>query len=72
MTKKILFVGMVDSPHAARWINLIADQGWELHFFPVHMATPHQFMRNITVHQPWIRIRPRYFLYTMLRRLFQR
>lgn len=68
-TRRILFVGMVDSPHAARWIHLIADQGWELHFFPVHLATPHPLMRNITVHQPWIRIRPRYLLHSILRRL---
>ena len=58
---------MPDSPHAARWINLIADQGWELHFFPVYLEPAHRLMRGVTIHQPWVKIRPRYFLKELLR-----
>lgn len=28
---RILFIAMPNSVHTARWINLIADQGWDLH-----------------------------------------
>lgn len=31
---RILFVGFPYSVHAARWVSLLADQGFELHFFP--------------------------------------
>lgn len=66
MKRKILFVGMVNSPHAARWIELIADEGWDLHFFPVYHATPHPLLRNITIHHPWISFGPRRLLKNML------
>ncbi|WP_424627537.1 glycosyltransferase [Bradyrhizobium sp. SYSU BS000235] len=49
---KILFVAMQASPHASRWINMIADQGWDLHLFPVNSMPMHGGLRNITVHQP--------------------
>jgi len=67
MKRKILFVGMPDSPHTARWINLIADEGWELHFFPVYLEPTHHLMREITIHQPWIKLRPRSFIKKLLR-----
>jgi len=66
MTKRILFVGMVDSPHTARWINQISDLGWELHIFPVYHAPAHSLMRGVTVHRPWIQVRPRRILATLL------
>jgi glycosyltransferase involved in cell wall biosynthesis len=69
MMRKILFVGMVDSPHTARWIELIADQGWDLHFFPVYNAVPHPIMRNITIHRPWIPFHPRLMLKKLLGKL---
>ena len=53
MNRKMLFVAMPDSPHTARWIELIADQGWDLHLFPVNSAKPHDLLRNITLYQPW-------------------
>lgn len=31
---RILFVGMPNSIHAARWISQIAGQGWEIYLFP--------------------------------------
>jgi len=32
---KILFVAMHNSPHAARWIEMAADLGYDFHLFPV-------------------------------------
>jgi hypothetical protein len=67
MTRRILFVAMQNSPHAVGWINLIADQGWDLHLFPINHLPVLPEMRGVTVHQPWIRLRPR----KMLRRLLE-
>src|SRR4029078_11637355 len=36
----------------------ISDRGWDLHFFPVYQAPPHPLMRNVTIHKPWLRVRP--------------
>jgi Glycosyl transferase 4-like len=58
MSRKILFVAMSSSPHTARWIELIADQGWDLHLFPVYSAKPHSFLKNITIHEPWRELQP--------------
>lgn len=41
---------MVDSVHAARWVNQIADQGWDLHLFPVRDVLPHRDLRGVTVY----------------------
>lgn len=48
-TMRILFVGMPDSVHTARWINLIADQDWDLFLFPVYSEVPHNSFKNITI-----------------------
>jgi glycosyltransferase involved in cell wall biosynthesis len=47
---RILYVAMADSIHTARWINQIADQGWDLHLFPVYSASPSSELRNVTVY----------------------
>ena len=52
MGRRILFVGMQSSPHVARWIELIADKGWDLHFFPVDGCMPNRDLRCITLHWP--------------------
>lgn len=67
MIPRILFVAMQNSPHAANWINLIADQGWDLHLFAIndHPVLPE--MRGVTVHRPWLRLRPRMALKTFLK-----
>jgi hypothetical protein len=31
---RILVVAMADSIHTARWLNQVADQGWDIHLFP--------------------------------------
>lgn len=47
---RILFVAMQDSIHTARWINQIADQGRDIHLFPVYSAAPSPELRNVTVY----------------------
>ena len=54
MRPKILFVGMIDSVHAAKWIQLVSDEGWDLHFYPIYEANPEGNLRNITIHRPAI------------------
>jgi len=62
MTRRILFVAMQQSTHAARWISQIADQGWDLHLFPVDYLPAIPALRGVTVHQPWFQLRPRMML----------
>jgi hypothetical protein len=52
MGRRILFVGMQASIHVARWIELVADKGWDLHFFPVDADPPNQTLRGVTLHWP--------------------
>lgn len=47
---RILFVGMPESVHTARWINQVADLGWDLHLFSSSPGIPHSDLRNITVY----------------------
>ena len=47
---RILFVAMSESVHTARWIEQIAEQGWDLHLFAATEARPHSALRQITVH----------------------
>lgn len=47
---RILFVARPYSVHTARWINQIADEGWDLHLFPTSESTLHPDYRNITTY----------------------
>jgi hypothetical protein len=47
---KVIFVAMTDSIHTARWINQIADRGWDIHLFPVYSASISSHLRNVTVY----------------------
>lgn len=48
---KILFVAMSDSIHTARWINQIADQGWDIHLFPsIDCGATHPDLKNVTIY----------------------
>jgi glycosyltransferase involved in cell wall biosynthesis len=48
---RILFVAMAESVHTARWISMIADQGWDLHLFPsIDCGKAHHDLRNITIY----------------------
>jgi glycosyltransferase involved in cell wall biosynthesis len=63
--RRILFVAMQMSTHTARWINQIADEGWDLHLFPVNHLPAIPEMRGVTVHQPWHMFRPRRMIRTL-------
>lgn len=45
---RILFVGMPDNIHSARWISQIADLGWEIYFFPTYISEINPMFKNIT------------------------
>ena len=48
---KILFIAMSDSIHTARWINQIADQGWDIHLFPsIDYGATHPDLKNVTIY----------------------
>lgn len=47
---RILFVAIGESVHSARWLSQIADEGWDLHLFPVEVGVPHKDFRNVTIH----------------------
>ncbi|HEV2863458.1 MAG TPA: glycosyltransferase, partial [Pyrinomonadaceae bacterium] len=47
---RILFVARPYSVHTARWINQVADRGWDLHLFPASEDTPHPDYRNLTAY----------------------
>lgn len=36
---RILFVAMTDSPHAAGWLNLLKDTGWDIYLFSAYITT---------------------------------
>ena len=45
---RILFIARPISVHAARWINQVTDQGWDIHLFPAFEAPLHSDFRNLT------------------------
>lgn len=45
---RILFVARPISVHAARWINQVTDQGWDVHLFPAFEAPLHEDFKNLT------------------------
>jgi len=48
---KILIIAMSDSIHTARWINQIADEGWEIHLFPsIDVGLINPELRNAIVY----------------------
>jgi hypothetical protein len=47
---RILFVAMTDSIHAARWINLVSQHGWDIHIFEANYAVPNVSLKNGTVY----------------------
>lgn len=50
--KRILFVGMADAIHTARWISLIANEGWEILLFPVEQGVLNPALPGIKVFNP--------------------
>jgi glycosyltransferase involved in cell wall biosynthesis len=51
MTRKprILFVGMSDSVHTARYLSVLAGMAADLHLFPAYFCRPHPGLRNVTL-----------------------
>ena len=48
---RILFVAMPNSIHTCRWVNQLADQGWDVHLYPSTDGGIHPDLKNLTVHQ---------------------
>ncbi|MGE5474754.1 MAG: glycosyltransferase family 4 protein [Ignavibacteriales bacterium] len=48
---RILLVAMAESIHTARWVEMISDQGWDIHLFPsTDNSYIHPNLKNVTVH----------------------
>jgi len=49
---RILFVGLPDSIHTARWINQLSDQGWDNYLFPAGSGVlrPDINFKNVTIY----------------------
>ncbi len=47
---RILFVAMPGSVHTARWINQLADQGWDIHLVAATGEPLHPDIRNVTAY----------------------
>jgi len=62
MNRRILFVAMQGSIHTVRWMSMIADLGWDLHLFPVNHGPALEGLKNVTIHRPFFRVRPRLWL----------
>ena len=45
---RILFVGMAESIHLARWVNQLDGMGWVRFLFPVHSEKHHADLRGLT------------------------
>jgi len=51
---KLLIIAMAESIHTARWIDQIADMGWDIHLFPsIDYGRTHPNLRNITVYHSY-------------------
>lgn len=49
---RILIIGFAYSIHTARWIEMINDQGWDIHLFPsCFEELLHKDLKNITLYQ---------------------
>jgi hypothetical protein len=49
--RKILFIGMSNSVHVARWLSQIEEQNWDVYLFPVEdWSEPHYEIRNLSVY----------------------
>ena len=55
---RIALIAISNSVHAAKWISLIADQGWDLHFLSsIDFYGLHPLVRNVTnwISGPFVR-----------------
>jgi glycosyltransferase involved in cell wall biosynthesis len=51
---RILYVSLQGSPHTARWVDCVADAGWDLHMFGIDDAPPNPLLRGVTLHLPQV------------------
>lgn len=49
---------MQNSVHLSRWLEAIADEGWDIHLFALDGGPYHPDLRNVVLHVPTIRLRP--------------
>lgn len=47
---RLLFIAMPDSVHAARWINQVTREGWDVRLFPAQPDPVHPGLKNATVY----------------------
>jgi glycosyltransferase involved in cell wall biosynthesis len=47
---------MQSSIHVARWVEMIPDQIWDLHMFPVDAVEPNPNLGGVTLHWPEMRV----------------
>jgi len=54
---RILITAMANSIHTARWIDQIADRGWDIHLFPStnSWVEVHPALKNVTLHHTGFR-----------------
>ncbi len=54
---RILLIAMANSVHTARWVDQIADEGWDLHLCPStdSWTDIHQGLRKVTLHHTGFR-----------------
>ena len=46
---RILFIGMANSIHLARWVNQLDDTNWERFIFPTYSVKPHAELKDLTL-----------------------
>jgi glycosyltransferase involved in cell wall biosynthesis len=50
---RILIVGLIESVHTARFIQLLGGLGWDVHLFPATQhCRPHAELRDVVLHLP--------------------
>ena len=50
---RILFVGDAYSVHSARWVNMLVEDGWDVHFFDPGNGLVHEGLGGVTLHTGW-------------------
>lgn len=46
---RILFIGMTNSIHLARWVNQLDGANWERFLFPIYSVKPHAELKDLTL-----------------------
>jgi glycosyltransferase involved in cell wall biosynthesis len=51
---RILFIGIPEGIHGARWTQIVLNEGWDVHFFPAHHARRHGlFSPQVHFYDQW-------------------